>query len=74
MGASDLFFFWLGIEVMSLAFVGYLRSAGLRENTSFYFLPNAAARVSFLLGGLGNYPLLMVLGLLVKIGAAPFHF
>lgn len=66
---------WLGLEINLLGMVPLLATHS-RELTSFrgvtYFCYQAVGRVLFLFGGILR-AVLIVLGLLIKVGAAPVH-
>jgi len=72
---------WVCLELNMLMFLPLMSSeSGLAlENTIKYFLVQSWASIIFLGGGvlvgvLGSYsPLIMCMGLILKLGAAPFH-
>jgi NADH-ubiquinone oxidoreductase chain 2 len=80
--SPSLFISWIGLELNTLAFLPLLlskKSKLAREASIKYFLTQTLASVLILVGGLwflasgGLATLTLLLGLRIKLGAAPFH-
>lgn len=81
--AEDRVFFWLGLEIMSVGFLGYAvrTRRARREGVAKYFIPNSIGSLIFLFGSLGaattaRYFMVGVAigGLGLKLGVVPLHF
>ncbi len=81
--SPSLFISWIGLELNTLAFLPLLlskKSKLAREASIKYFLTQTLASVLILVGGLwfltlvrGLGTIALLLGLRIKLGAAPFH-
>lgn len=81
--SPSLFLSWVGLELNTLAFLPLLlskKSKLTREASIKYFLTQTLASVLILVGGLwsltpltGVTTIILLLGLRIKLGAAPFH-
>lgn len=78
-------FFWLGLEIVSLGFLGVYSLEPLFSplSAATYLIPNGAGNLVFLVGCLGGGSgdgwgglrlFLSILGLLLKLGVFPLHF
>ena len=81
--AEDRVFFWLGLEMISVGFLGYAtrRRRARREGIAKYFVPNSVGSLIFLFGSLGarstasHFMVIVAMGGLgVKLGIVPLHF
>ncbi len=81
--SPSLFISWVGLELNTLAFIPLLlskKSKLTREASIKYFLTQTLASILILIGGLALLTLglklrvlVLLLGLRIKLGAAPFH-
>ena len=81
--SPSLFISWVGLELNTLAFIPFLlskKSKLAREASIKYFLTQTLASILILVGGLvflspleDLRTLVLLLGLRIKLGAAPFH-
>lgn len=71
--AQDVFFFWLAMEFVSVAFIGLLVSTNSASSLGQYFIANATATIFFLAGVITGRPIVMGKAFVIKLGAAPVH-
>nr|NP_203518.1 NADH dehydrogenase subunit 2 [Terebratalia transversa]AAK95509.1 NADH dehydrogenase subunit 2 [Terebratalia transversa] len=76
LSSDSLLLVWVGLELSSICFIALLsqnRSISEMVGCYSYFLFQEVGSYFFLVGGLGGWGAFSDLGLIVKLGGAPFH-